>query len=233
MPNKGLHIGIIPDGSRRWVRKNRLKNYKGEEAGETADKVTRHIFDNYPNIREVSLWARSTDNQKRNEADKNIIYGLLNKKVKEFTDYAINSGKEIKINIVGSRWGEMPQDVKDTTNDAIARTRNHTGPVLNLCIGYGGKQEIIDAAMGASKWLRKNPRLASLHKNVFERHLMVPRPLDIMIRTGGERRLSGFMLYQIEYAELFFVDKLWPDFTTKDFDDIIKDYEEREKRFGK
>ena len=86
--------------------------------------------------------------------------------------------------------------------------------------------------MESSRWLRSNPMIAKLHENIFEGFLMVPRPLDIVIRTGGEKRLSGFMLYQIEYAELFFVDTLWPDFGTKEFDKIMKEFKQRNRRFG-
>jgi undecaprenyl diphosphate synthase len=105
--------------------------------------------------------------------------------------------------------------------------------VLNLCIGYGGRQEILDAVMSSMKWLRKNPRVAKLHEKVFERHLMIPRPLDVVIRTGGEKRLSGFMLYQIEYAELFFIDTLWPEFSLGELDSILREFSARDRRFGK
>ncbi len=87
--------------------------------------------------------------------------------------------------------------------------------------------------MASSRWLRKNPTIAKMHEDVFEKFLMIPKPLDMVIRTGGEKRLSGFMLYQIEYAELFFIDALWPDFTTKEVDNIMKQFNERHRRFGR
>jgi undecaprenyl diphosphate synthase len=135
--------------------------------------------------------------------------------------------------VIGSRWKEVPQSIGDIIADAVDRTKDNKRLTLNLCIGYGGKDEILDAAMAASKWLRKNPTIAKLHSSIFEKYLMVPKPLDLVIRTGGERRLSGFMLYQIEYAELFFTDTLWPDFTTKHFDDIMEKFRSRERRYGR
>jgi undecaprenyl diphosphate synthase len=142
-------------------------------------------------------------------------------------------GKEIRVKAIGSRWGDMPQDVRDAANDVVSLTKNNTGPVLNLCIGYGGREEILDATMAASRWLRKNPTIAKLHSSIFEKHLLIPRPLDIVIRTGGEKRLSGFMLYQIEYAELFFTDTLWPDFSREELDSIMGEFRERNRRFGR
>lgn len=231
MDKKGLHVGIIPDGSRRWMLNNLGKS--PGKPGEVADDITRHIFDNYPEISEISLWALSTENFKRNESDKGAVYRILEKKIADFIEYISKSGKDVKINVIGSRWKEVPQSINNIITDAVERTKGNKRLTLNLCIGYGGKDEILDAAMAASRWLRKNPTLAKLHSNIFEKHLMIPKPLDLVIRTGGERRLSGFMLYQIEYAELFFVDTLWPDFSTKHFDGIMQKFRDRERRYGR
>ncbi|MCK4531908.1 MAG: di-trans,poly-cis-decaprenylcistransferase, partial [Candidatus Aenigmarchaeota archaeon] len=143
------------------------------------------------------------------------------------------NNKAIKVNVVGSAWEELPRNVRDMAREVVSKTNKNKGPILNLCIGYGGRQEILDAVMSASKWLRKNPTIAKIHESMFEKHLMIPKPLDIVIRTGGEKRLSGFMLYQIEYAELFFTDTLWPDFSVEELDMIMKELKERHRRFGK
>jgi undecaprenyl diphosphate synthase len=141
--------------------------------------------------------------------------------------------KGVKVNLIGSNWGDIPQQVKEVAKELEEKTKDNKGRVLNLCIGYGGRQEILNAVMSSIKWLRKNPRVAKLHENAFERHLMIPRPLDVLIRTGGEKRLSGFMLYQIEYAELFFIDTLWPEFSLGELDSILKEFNARDRRFGK
>jgi undecaprenyl diphosphate synthase len=231
--DKGIHIGIIPDGSRRWARKNNIKDYDGGVSGDTTDKIVRHIFENYPEVSEISLWALSTENLSREDSDKELVYDLVKNKIKDVIDYTRMQGKEIRVKAIGSRWGDMPQDVRDAANDVVSLTKNNTGPVLNLCIGYGGREEILDATMAASRWLRKNPTIAKLHSSIFEKHLLIPRPLDIVIRTGGEKRLSGFMLYQIEYAELFFTDTLWPDFSREELDSIMGEFRERNRRFGR
>lgn len=231
---KGIHLGIIPDGSRRWAKLNGIKDFNGEQSGKTADYIVRHILKNHPEVDELSLWAMSTENVDRDDYSRNLIYNVLEGKIKDLLASHIVKKNKVKINVVGSRLSDVPQSVKDLAANIVSKTReNEEGKVLNICIGYGRKQEILNAVMGASKWLRKKPLTKRLHENVFEQFLLMPRPLDIMIRTGGEKRLSGFMLYQIEYAELFFTDTLWPDFSKKEFDKIMKEFSERERRFGK
>ena len=230
---RGIHVGIIPDGSRRWAKQNRIKEYDGRQSGETMDELVRYVFNEYPEVSELSVWAMSTDNLQRSEDDKELVYRLLENKINDLLSYSGVSGKGIRINVVGSGWSKLPSEIRDVGHVIIEKTKNNEGPILNLCIGYGGKQEILDAVMASSKWLRKNPTIAKLHEEVFEKFLMVPKSLDLVIRTGGEKRLSGFMLYQMEYAELFFTDTLWPDFTTKEFDDILQEFNRRDRRFGK
>jgi undecaprenyl diphosphate synthase len=201
----GIHLGIIPDGSRRWAKSSGIKKYDGSKSGEVMDRIVRHIFDKHPNVGEVTIWALSNDNE----------------------------DKGIKVNIVGSRLSEMPPAVREIARDVVTRTKGNTGRTLNICIGYGGRDEILNAVMESSKWLRKNPLIKKVHENVFEKFLLIPKPLDILIRTGGERRLSGFMLYQVEYAELFFTDTLWPDFSTRELDKVLREFSKRDRRYGK
>jgi len=233
MKEEGLHIGIIPDGSRRWAKLNNVAQGDWQQSGKTTDDIVRHVFTKHPEIDELSIWAMSTENVDRDDYSKNLVYSLLEGKLKDLLEIPLVE-KSLKVNVVGSRLGDVPQSVKDLTDRIAAKTKESRGEkTLNICIGYGGKQEILDAVMSSSRWLRKNPTVAKIHKNVFEKFLMIPKPLDIVIRTGGEKRLSGFMLYQIEYAELFFVDTLWPDFSTREFDMIMDDFRKRERRFGK
>lgn len=230
----GLHIGIIPDGSRRWSKFNNIPKGDWSRSGETTDKIVRHLFNNHPEIKEVSLWAMSTENVDRDDYSRNLVYSLLKGKMNDLLNSPIIKDKNVVVNVVGSRLGDIPKDIRNLSNEIVSRTEDHESKrILNICIGYGGRQEITDAVMSASKWLRKNPTIAKLHENVFEKFLMIPRNLDIVIRTGGEKRLSGFMLYQIEYAELFFSDTLWPDFNTKELDDILNQFANRRRTFGR
>lgn len=196
------------------------------------EKILWHVFEKYPEVNNLSVWALSTENLRRSEEEKKLVFELLKNSMKDLLHHPLIYEKQIKVNAVGSRRREIPSEIKDLAQAIISRTKDHKGRTLNICIGYGGKEEILNAAIESSKWLRKN-RSREKPENVFKRFLLIPEPLDIMIRTGGEKRLSGFMLYQIEYAELFFTDTLWPDFTTKELDEIMKEFLERERRFGR
>ena len=231
---KGIHLGIIPDGSRRWSNKHNIALGDWRKSGQAVDDIITHVFNERPEVAEFSIWAMSTENVDRDDYSRKLVYSLLEGKLKDIIANPLVDEKKLKVNIVGSRIGDTPKIVRDLAAELTDKTSVHEGGrTLNICIGYGGRAEILNAVMESSKWLRKNPLIAKLHRNVFERYLMIPRPLDILIRTGGERRLSGFMLYQVEYAELFFTDTLWPDFTTKELDSILREYSERERRFGK
>jgi len=229
----GIHIGIIPDGSRRWAEKNKIKNYDGRQSGNVIDNVVTHIFDKYKDVTDISVWAISTENMKRPKKQKEHVFKILEWEFKILKERQIIYKRDIKVNVIGSKFGDVPEKVRNIVLEVLHKTKDHKGGNLNICIGYGGKEEILEAVMASSKWLRKNPTIAKMHEDVFEKFLMMPKPLDLVIRTGGEKRLSGFMLYQIEYAELFFIDTLWPDFTTKEVDTIMNDFNERHRRFGR
>ena len=230
---RGIHLGIIPDGSRRWAKMKGIKSYNGRESGEIMDNIVQHVFEKHPEVSDLSIWVLSTANLRRPEKDTKLVYELLKWKMKDLLCNPEIYENGIKVNVVGLRWGEIPPEIREVAQAIVSETENHKGPALNICIGYGGKEEILNAVTGMSEWLRKNPSEKKLRENVFERFLLISKPLDIVIRTGGEKRLSGFMLYQIEYAELFFTDTLWPDFTTRELDKIMKEFSERDRRFGR
>ncbi len=232
--SRGIHVGIIPDGSRRWAKRNGIKNYDGAQSGEAVDKILTHIYTKCSNVDEVSIWALSTENVGRDAKSRKLVYNLILSKLGDIFDNPLIVNT-VKVNIVGSALKDVPKSIRNAAENVVKKSSSgkKKKKTLNICIGYGGKQEILDAVMASSRWLRKNPAIAKIHENVFENFLTVPRPLDMVIRTGGEKRLSGFMLYQIEYAELFFTDTLWPDFTVKEFDRIMEEFRKRERRFGK
>jgi len=234
----GLHLGIIPDGSRRWSRKNlKPPSWNGKEAGEKTDEILKHMLKNYPELTEVTIWAMSTENFERNKDDKKRVLTLIKCLINKLIDEGIIHEKEIKVNFFGSKIEEVPRSLKDAIKHSMELTKNYGKLKLNIGLGYGGKFEIVMAAINLAKKINEKSLLRDLSERVservFERFLMVPRPLDLIIRTGGEKRLSGFMLYQAEYAELFFVNTLWPDFTTQEFDQIMHEFSARDRRFGK
>ena len=232
MTNQGIHIGIIPDGSRRWARRSGIQDYNGRQSGNVMENTIIHIFDKYPEVSDVSVWAVSTENLQRPQEQRDHVFRILEREFSKINSNPIIEKRDIRVNVIGSGMNNLPDYMRQILTDVVDRTRHNKERNLNVCIGYGGRNEILDAAMAASKWMRKNPTIAKLHSNVFEKFLMIPKHLDLVIRTGGERRLSGFMLYQIEYAELFFTDTLWPDFTTQELDLIMESFGSRERRYG-
>jgi len=234
MNKNGLHIGIIPDGSRRWGKKNKRSfSWNGKESGEKVREIISHILDKYPEITEVTIWAMSTENFERNIIDKRRVFKLIEEILRETLTDKIVTKKQVRVRFFGSKLEEIPESLKNLINKSTEATKHYKRGKLNVALGYGGKFEIFLAALGLAKKLNEMSMLKNISERVFEKFLMIPRPLDLIIRTGGEKRLSGFMLYQAEYAELFFIDTLWPDFTTKEFDGIMKEFRQRQRRFGR
>ena len=238
MRNEGLHVGIIPDGSRRWGRKSgKPATWNGEESGDKANEILGHIFKNYPEITEITIWAMSTENFERNEEDKQRVQLLIEHLIKKVIGEGIVHEREIKLKFFGSKLEEVSPFLRDSIKSSMELTKNYGKIRLNIGLGYGGKSEIVMAAVNLAKKIQEKSPLKNLSERVsqriFEEFLMVSRSLDLIIRTGGEKRLSGFMLYQAEYAEMFFLDSLWPDFTTKEFDKVMDDFRQRDRRFGK
>ncbi|MCX6814488.1 MAG: polyprenyl diphosphate synthase [Candidatus Aenigmarchaeota archaeon] len=238
MRNEGFHVGIIPDGSRRWGRRNsKPPLWDGKESGEKAREIIEHIFKNHPEITEITIWAMSTENFQRNQEDKERVHALIEYLIKKMIGESIIQERKIRVNFFGTKIEEVSVSLKDAIKRSMELTKAHSKLKLNIGLGYGGKSEIVMAAINLAKKIQEKSPLKNLSERVsqkvFEEFLMVPRPLDLIIRTGGEKRLSGFMLYQAEYAELFFLDSLWPDFTTKEFDKVMSEFRKRERRFGK
>jgi len=146
------------------------------------------------------------------------------------SDLPIFHEKNIKIRVLGSRDRLEPKIIK-AIESAEAKTANNTGGVLALCLNYGGQQEIVDAA---KKIVQSGVNADDIDKDTIEQNLYAPEvpPVDILVRTSGEKRISNFMLWRIAYSEMHFIDKMWPEMTKKDLKDIIKEYKKRFRRFG-
>ena len=238
MKNRGLHVGIIPDGSRRWgITNGKPPSWDGRESGEKAKEMIYHILENHPEITEITIWAMSTENFKRDYMDKKRVFDLVENLIDSMLeDKKSLKDRGIKVNFFGTKFDEVPQSLKDAIARSAEMNKEHGEIRLNIGLGYGGKFEIVMAAANLAKKIHERSlfkKMTQISERMFEKFLMVPRSLDLIIRTGGERRLSGFMLYQAEYAELFFSDTLWPDFSTKEFDGIMEEFRQRDRRFGK
>ena len=224
-----LHVGIIPDGTRRWATRHlRGPLWDGHEAGEKTEEILFHLADHYPTVRDVTIWAMSVENFQRSRRDQERVFQLL---VTFLARTATRERAQARLSVVGSMWQAVPADLRQAIADAQQRTQHYAERRLTIGLGYGGQQEIVHAAACVAQQSQtgKPPDLTA----AFEQSLLVPRPLDLVIRTGGEQRLSGFCLYQAAYAELFFVETLWPDFTVAELDRLMAEFARRERHFGR
>ncbi len=217
------HIAFIMDGNGRWgLKKKKSRNYGHLEGVKTVQKIVEaSILFKVPII---SFYVFSTENWKRPSSEINYLFNLISIYFKK----EINNIKKnkIKIKISGS-LKNLPFKVKKILQTVIKQTAKNNKLVVNLAINYGSKNEIVNAI----KKINFNSEKITEEKITKNLYLNLPFP-DILVRTGGQKRLSNFMLWQLAYTEIFFLDKLWPDFSKKDLKKIIKNYQEVKRNFG-
>ena len=228
------HVGIICDGNRRFASALGKESWKGHEYG--ANKIEAIIeWCNELGIKVLTLWLFSTENFNRSGDEKNHIYTLAKEFAKRFVENPKVHENKIKLNIIGD-LSLFPKDVQEEANKAVTATKDYNGFLLNIAVGYGGKQEILDAVRRIIKLISdgklKEEELTkeSLDANMYSS--MVPN-IDLVIRTSGEQRTSGFMLWKTDYAEYYFSEKYWPEFDKEDLMKAVMEYSERNRRFGK
>jgi len=226
------HVAIIMDGNGRWAKKKLMNRVRGHEKG--ADTVRSIVtVCRKMGIKVLTLYAFSTENWGRPRAEVVALMALLKKFVTGERKTLMD--KDIRLGVIGQKE-RLPKDVAQAMEETITLTRNNTGMLLNLALSYGGREEMTRAVkLMAEKVKTGSLGLEDITEETVSQHLYtadIPDP-DIVIRTSGEKRLSNFMLWQAGYAELFFTDTLWPDFTDQAFMDIIRDYQKRDRRFGK
>ena len=224
--NSLSHVAIIMDGNGRWgLRTKRSRNYghlQGIKSVETSIKAS--IKNKIPFL---TLYTFSTENWKRPKSEINFLFDLIRKSLKKKLSKIIKHG--IKINIIGKKKG-LPADIKKTIKIIQKKTIKNKTITLNLALNYGSKDEIISAFKSLIKRKKKKINLKNFEKNLYT--YGIPDP-EILIRTGGTKRLSNFLLWQLAYTEIFFVDKLWPDFNERDFNNILKKFNTIKRNFGK
>lgn len=224
---KPRHIGFIIDGNRRWAKKHGIPAYEGHLAGYNAiHEVTKATFD--AGVEYVSAYIFSTENWKRSEDEVKKLMGLVLRLLK--SDLHIFNDNNIKLKVLGS-LDRVDQKIITAIEDAEAQTAGNTGGTFAVCFNYGGQIEITDAV---KKIVHSGVAEGDVTTELIEANLYQPEipPLDLIVRTSGEHRLSNFMLWRSAYAELLFLDKLWPDMTKDDVTDILKEYTTRARRFG-
>jgi undecaprenyl diphosphate synthase len=226
------HVAVIMDGNGRWAKKRFLNRVKGHEKGaETVRAIVRVCRE--LGIAHLTLYAFSTENWNRPQAEISALMTLLkNFLVSERPDLM---KQQIRLNAIG-QIERLPDDVREALFDTVRETGGNDGMIVHLALSYGGRSEIVRMVRQIAEKARTG-RLApeSIDEIVVADHLYtqgVPDP-DIMIRTSGEMRISNFLLWQIAYSEIFVTDTLWPDFGEDEFLSILKEYQSRDRRFGK
>ena len=222
-----LHIGIIMDGNGRWAQKRGLARTAGHKEGlETAKKIVKACAN--AGIKYVTLYTFSTENWKRAQEEVGYLMGLIKGHLRsEFEFYKANG---IRIEHLGDLKG-LPEDVQTEIINAKEETKNFTGLTVVLAINYGGRDEIIRSV---KKIIEKQIDSDSLTEKSISDNFDIPElpDVDFLIRTGGEKRLSNFLLWHSAYAELCFTDTLWPDYTEDELIENLNEFYNRTRRFG-
>lgn len=228
MPN---HIGIIMDGNRRWATAQGKKAGFGHKAGaKTLENIVRYA--NKIGLKYITVYAFSTENWKRAEEEVN---GLMILFKTYLDDYAKRADTEnIKVNILGDITA-FNEDLQKSMKKCMERTKNNTGVVFSIAINYGGRAELVRAMKNIAVEVKEGKiDINNINENVISDHLYtigIPDP-DLIIRTSNELRLSGFLMWQSAYSELYFIDMNWPDFKEEQLDKAILEYQRRNRRFG-
>jgi len=224
------HVAIILDGNRRWAHAHKLPKLEGHRRGfEKVKKMARYILSK--DVKYLSLYCFSTENFKREVSEVKYLMDLFIEMFKGAAEELHQNN--IKV-IFSGRRSNLRNDVLDAMDYLSEKTKNNTGGVLNLCLNYGGQSEIVDACKKIYSDIdKKNISVDDLDTEKFSKYLYQDLPpVDLMIRTGGDLRISNFLLWQLAYAEFYFSKLCWPDFSEEEFDNVLLAYNGRERRFG-
>jgi len=226
------HIAIIMDGNGRWAKSKGLERFLGHRQGTKATVATVEAGVDL-GLEHLTLFVFSSENWQRPKIEVEYLMNLLVEMVAQEIPHLME--KNVKLKVIGN-MSKLPEKPRKKLQEAIDKTAQNSGMQLNLAISYGGRMEIVEAAREIAFLAKKgelNPE--TLDETQFANHLYLrdaPDP-DLIIRTGGEYRLSNYLLWQAAYSEFFVSDVLWPNFTKEDFAKAIEFYNTRQRRFGK
>jgi len=226
------HVAIIMDGNGRWAKQRLLSRIKGHEKGAEAVRMTVRTCREL-GIPFLTLYAFSTENWQRPKTEVNALMGLLRRFLEAELRELLKNG--IRLHVIGRRE-RLPENVQKALAAAVDDTRHNSALQLNLALSYGGRDEITRAAQSlAAEVQAGRMRPADITEELLSARLDtagIPDP-DLLIRTGGDMRVSNFLLWQLAYTEIFVTPTLWPDFTPELFQQILNDFQSRERRFGR
>lgn len=221
------HVAIILDGNGRWAKKRLMPRTFGHKNG--ADNVVDIcLYAKERGVKYVSLYAFSTENWKRPDEEVGYLMKLIIKFLNDKLRILMN--ENCKVQFLGN-LDILPEATKQICLDTIEKTRNNDGITLNIALNYGGRAELVHAYQ---KMLEDGVRKEDINEELISSYLYTkgqPDP-DLLIRPGGELRLSNFLIYQLAYAELYFTETLWPDFTRESFDEALEEFARRNRRYG-
>ncbi len=226
-PRMPKHIAFIIDGNGRWAKKRHLIRSVGHKAGfENLKKQIQFVQD--LGIKNLSMYCFSCENWKRPQDEVDYLMQLFNEMLDEFKAEYLN--KDIRVIISGDMDDErLPKIVREKAKEIVELTKNKTGFIVNACINYGGRQEILKVTNELIKEGVKVVDEATFNSHLYTADML---PLDFIIRTSGEERTSNFLMWQSAYSEWYFPKSLWPSFSKKDLVKALKIYMNRERRFG-
>ena len=225
--NLPLHVAITMDGNGRWATQRKLPRSAGHDKGlHTVKAIVKAAAD--LGIKHLTLYIFSTENWKRTQAEVGFLMNLIHTHLRQELNFYKENG--IKLNHIGD-LSALPEGIQQDITQAIEDTKEFDGMTLNLAINYGGRDEII---RGIKKIIAKGTKSDEITEQLISSSLDMPDSpdVDLLIRTGGEKRLSNFLLWHIPYAEQIYIDTLWPDYTVEDFYGNIEEYQHRSRRFG-
>ena len=222
------HIAIIMDGNRRWAKEKFLPSAIGHQKGVDSLRNTMRLFDKY-GIKYLTVYAFSTENWNRKKEEVEFLMGLLAKTLLNELDEMHN--ENVKIRFLGN-LSELNNDLQKIVKNAQEKTKQNTGVNLNIAFNYGSRAEIINAIKSIVQSGVSPDEITEeiVSKNLYTSE--IPDP-DLLIRTGGEKRISNYLLWQIAYSELYVTDAFWPDFDNNELTKAILEFEKRNRRFGK
>ena len=221
--NKTYHVAMIMDGNGRWAEARGEKRVKGHEEGARVVRDITTFCSNHPDIERLTLYAFSTENWKRPRLEVEFLMKLLERYLKNELQTYINNN--VRFEPIGDIRA-FSKSLQKTIKEVEEKTAHCDGLVQNLALNYGSHDEILRAIN-----ILKSEK-EDITEEMFSNALDCKHQVDIMIRTGGDHRISNFLLWQISYAELFFIDTLWPDFTADELSGILADFKTRDRRFG-
>lgn len=226
-----VHIGVIMDGNGRWAKRRGLPRSAGHQAG--ADSLKKIVTEcNKMGIKYITVYAFSTENWKRPKDEVDFLMNLLLTYLKDAQKSL--AGENVVIRAIGSR-AELSEEIREQILKTEEFTKNNTGIVMNIALNYGSREEIVNAARKIAqdavdgKISSDDINSEMISDNLYTKNQPDP---DFIIRTSNEQRLSNFMMWQASYSELYFTEKLWPDFSVKDLHEAIAEYQRRDRRYG-